>query len=239
MVYRLVIDPPPPETRRHLLTPEQSHYLFRVLRLSPGADLVAMDGRGQSWQARLEADALALEEALAENSELSLGVDLAVALPKGNVLEEILRPCAELGVRGIYPILSQRTLLNPSDQKLDRWRRILTEAAEQCERQWTPQLFSPQPWPEFLAHPREHTAHFLCLARRPCPSLTGALRRRLAEAQPQALTLAVGPEGGWTDAEIQEALDQDWEAVSLGSRILRAATAPIVALAQVCALLEP
>ncbi|MFN5514611.1 MAG: 16S rRNA (uracil(1498)-N(3))-methyltransferase [Cyanobacteriota bacterium] len=239
MVYRLVIDPPSPESQRHTLTPEQSHYLFRVLRLSPGASLVALDGRGRSWRARLEAKALALEEVLVENRELSLGVDLAVALPKGNALEEILRPCAELGVRDIYPILSQRALLKPSDQKLTRWRRILTEAAEQCERQWAPQLFAPQPWQEFLAGSRENTAHYLCVPRHSCPSLTGALCRRLTEAPPQSLTLAIGPEGGWTDAEVQVALDQGWEAVSLGPRILRAVTAPIVALAQVCALLDP
>ncbi|MEB3174769.1 MAG: 16S rRNA (uracil(1498)-N(3))-methyltransferase [Cyanobacteriota bacterium] len=239
MVYRLVIDPPSPESQRHTLTPEQSHYLFRVLRLSPGASLVALDGRGRSWRARLETDALALEEALSENRELRLGADLAVALPKGNALEEILRPCAELGVRDIYPILSQRALLKPSDQKLDRWRRILAEAAEQCERQWVPQLLPPQSWSEFILHPRENSAQYLCVARCPGPTLTGALRRRLIEAPPQALTLAIGPEGGWTEAEIRNALERGWETVSLGPRILRAATAPVVALAQVCALLDP
>ena len=119
------------------LTPEQHHYLCRVLRLGAGDRFIAMDGQGHWWLAELGADASQAQvlEQLPIQHELPITVVLLVAMPKGNGMDDIVRQATELGVAAIVPILSDRTLLQPSPQKLDRWRRIAQEAAEQSERQ--------------------------------------------------------------------------------------------------------
>ena len=231
MVYRLVIAPP--SHSQVDLTPEQIHYVKRVLRLQDGDRLVAMDGQGQSWRGRLQGQQLYLEESLQERTELPLTVALMVALPKGNGFEEIIRPCTELGVTLFIPVLSERTLLKPSPQKCDRWQKIAMEAAEQSERQWVPRILEPQP----LAAAFEQFANgkkYLCVTRQAAPTLYSCL----IASPPEPLVIAIGPEGGWTETEIQQAIALDYQPVSLGKRILRTVTAPTVALALVAALWE-
>ncbi len=116
------------------LTREQQHYLNRVLRLQAGDRFIAMDGRGHWWLAVLEAQETGLiasiTEEIAVNRELPVEVTLMAALPKGNGFDDVVRQATELGVASIVPVTSDRTLLKPSDQKVDRWRRIAAEAAE-------------------------------------------------------------------------------------------------------------
>ena len=99
-----------------------------------------MDGSGQTWLAQLDQDQANLLNPLTESGELSTQVTLLVALPKGSGFEEIIRPCTELGVSHFIPVISDRTLLKPSPQKLERWQRIAQEAAEQSERQRVPTI---------------------------------------------------------------------------------------------------
>ncbi|MGB8691495.1 MAG: 16S rRNA (uracil(1498)-N(3))-methyltransferase, partial [Microcoleus sp.] len=129
------------------LTPEQQHYIHRVLRLNQGDRFIAMDGRGHWWLAVLEAQETGLiasiTEEIAVNRELPVDVTLMAALPKGNGFDEVVRQATELGVASIVPVTSDRTLLKPSAQKVDRWRRIAAEAAEQSERQFVPRILEP------------------------------------------------------------------------------------------------
>jgi 16S rRNA (uracil1498-N3)-methyltransferase len=239
MVYRLVVDPAQIQGAHLTLEPQQSHYLWRVLRLTDGDRLLVLDGRGQSWWGQIEGKTVVLGAEQEENNELAIPVNLIMALPKGNGLEEILRPITELGVQQIFPLLSERTLLRPSAPKLSRWRRILQEATEQCERQQVPQLHHPQGWADCLPQlPPPPHRRYLCVTRYTCGSLWQILSLQLEQELVTGITLAIGPEGGWTAGEIQQALAAGFEPVSLGPRILRTLTAPIVALAQVSALLE-
>ncbi|TAG52006.1 MAG: 16S rRNA (uracil(1498)-N(3))-methyltransferase, partial [Oscillatoriales cyanobacterium] len=129
------------------LTKEQQHYLNRVLRLQAGDRFIAMDGCGHWWSAILEVQETGLfasiTEEIAVNRELPVAVTLIAALPKGNGFDEVVRQAAELGVASIVPVTSDRTLLKPSTQKVDRWRRIAAEAAEQSERQIVPTVYEP------------------------------------------------------------------------------------------------
>ncbi len=236
MVYRLVIAPP--LDAQVDLTPEQIHYVKRVLRLQDGDRLVAMDGQGQSWRGRLQGDQLWLEEALQEMTELPLTVALMVALPKGNGFEEIIRPCTELGVTMFIPVLSERTLLKPSPQKCDRWQKIAMEAAEQSERQWVPRILEPQPLATALEQFAEGKADgqkYFCVTRQSAPTLYSCL----IASRPPSLVITIGPEGGWADAEITQAIALGYQPASLGKRILRTVTAPTAAMALVAALWEP
>ncbi len=235
MVYRLVIDPEQITQNWVTLALTQRHYLQRVLRLRTGDRLLVMDGRGRVWLAQLEQDQVQLLQPLQESSELTVSVNLLVALPKAQGFDELIRPCTELGVQTLQPIFSERTLLKPSLLKLNRWQRIATEAAEQSERQLVPQVCPPIPLDQALVDLKNATyPRYLCVTRRDCPSLMASL----PSSPPDQIVIATGPEGGWTEKEIKQAIAVGFEPVSLGRRILRAITAPTVAMAQVSAYIE-
>ena len=238
MVYRLAITPQQRQTDRVLLTPKQHHYVFRVLRLNVGDRLIVLDGQGQVWLGSILPEQVQIIEPLEEDRELPLAVTLATALPKGNGMDEIIRPCTELGATQFQPILSHRTLLKPSQQRQQRWQRIATEAAEQSERRWIPPVRSTATWADYLATLPPATAdchYLLCVTRHKCPGLGAYLKKAPLISQ---LVIATGPEGGWTASEIDQALTAGFELVSLGKRVLRAITAPTTALAQVVVMAE-
>jgi 16S rRNA (uracil1498-N3)-methyltransferase len=215
------------------LTLEQQHYLGRVLRLGQGDRFVAMDGVGGSWLAELgHSGQAAIVEALTVHTELPLAVTLMIALPKGNGFDEVVRQATELGVACIAPVISDRTLLQPSPQKLDRWRRIAQEAAEQSERQLVPTLLDPIPFSTAL--PSSTPNSYICVTRQ----IASPFLDRLLLTQSKSLTVAIGPEGGWTEAEVAQAIAAQFEPVTLGARILRTVTAPIVALSLIAATQE-
>ena len=264
-LQRVAIAPSQQRGNQLYLNDAQTHYLGRVLRLQAGDRFIAMDGQGTWWLAIWQGTAIALivHEILA-TTELPIPLVLMVAMPKGNGMDEIIRQTTELGVSEIWPILSDRTLLQPSPNKLSRWQRIATEAAEQSERQLIPKIHPPQPWHAALEtlqaatddssdHASENhalenhalesqeraIAAFLCTARQGLllrDSLSQVLRQTVSPTQ---VVVATGPEGGWTEAEIEQAIAHSFIPVSLGGRILRAITAPIAATVLVAHYLEP
>ncbi|MGB7891907.1 MAG: 16S rRNA (uracil(1498)-N(3))-methyltransferase [Microcoleus sp.] len=248
------------------LTREQQHYLNRVLRLQAGDRFIAMDGRGHWWLAVLEARETGLfasiTEEIAVNRELPLEVTLMAALPKGNGFDEVVRQATELGVASIVPVTSDRTLLKPSAQKVDRWRRIAAEAAEQSERQIVPTILEPVSF-DVAAKDCGQKYRYICVARGEnrhlwdcligsfdppqLPLIRGEqefdppqtpLIRGEQDGGELSIVIAVGPEGGWTEGEVERAIEWGFETVSLGSRILRAVTAPIVALSLIGSVFE-
>ncbi|MCU0569193.1 MAG: 16S rRNA (uracil(1498)-N(3))-methyltransferase [Oculatellaceae cyanobacterium Prado106] len=225
------------------LTASQQHYLSRVLRLRPGDRFIALTGRDGWWLSELTTDpgvALRLE-AIAIQTELPVSVTLLIGLPKTG-MEDVVRQATELGVDQIVPILSDRTLLKPSPQKQERWQRIVQEAAEQSERQIIPVVQPPQSWPSALqTWTPEQASCYLCEARGELPHLLTCLKTYFGEApQPpssaRAIVVATGPEGGWTPGEVEGAIAAGYQPVSLGAPILRAITAPLVALSLIAAV---
>ncbi|AFY77277.1 RNA methyltransferase, RsmE family [Pleurocapsa sp. PCC 7327] len=236
MVYRLVIDSAQQQNEKIHLTSQQQHYLSRVLRLRKDDRFVAMDGRGKSWVARLVGTSAQIIEPLSESTELPIAVTLMTALPKGNGFEEIVRCCTELGTMAFMPTISDRTLLNPSTNKLERWRKIATEAAEQSERQIVPVVLEPIDFAKALIEVDDlETDRYICVTRIEANHLLTYLREKPPKNN---LVIATGPEGGWTEAEVKGAIAAGFAPVSLGRRILRAITAPIVAVSVVAASVE-
>ena len=257
MLQRVVVELANVQSPTIVLTTEQQHYLTRVLRLNVGDRWIAMDGRGQSWLVALTPDSHAqIIEPIQHQTELPLAVTLVVALPKGNAFDEVARQATELGVSQIIPVISDRTLLHPSGQKLERWRRIMQEAAEQSERQIVPTLTDPISFQQHLQQINPISQAYLCTPRYAAPHLLACLAQfppemdwqhvspdtsRFDSPTPSSiptLSLAIGPEGGWTEAEIAQAIAAGYQLVSLGDRILRAVTAPIVALSLIAAVCE-
>ncbi|MDX2100670.1 MAG: 16S rRNA (uracil(1498)-N(3))-methyltransferase [Leptolyngbyaceae cyanobacterium bins.59] len=224
------------------LEPDQEHYLRRVLRLQRGDRFIAMDGQGHWWLTELivnspGSDGLTAKilETIAIETELPIPLTLVIALPKGNGFDEVVRQVTELGVTRIQPVISDRTLLQPGPQKLERWRRIAQEAAEQAERQTIPSLLDPIPFRDSLTPIAGQERRFFCATREKAPHLLDCLRDTAGMGE---VTIAIGPEGGWTEMEIQQAIAAAYQPVSLGQRILRAVTAPLMAAALVAAALE-
>ena len=219
------------------LTPDQQHYLMRVLRLQGGDRFVALNGEGALWLATLletgEQARLSVPESL---SAMPLGntgqpasqplpsITLAACLPKQG-FDEVVRQVTELGVDQIVPIISDRTLLRPSPNKLQRWRRIATEAAEQSERLTVPKVYDPIVLPQWLKQNVDGD-RFFCVARYTVPSLLSVC---LTAGHKKTL-IAVGPEGGWTKSEVEAAMLAGCQLVSLGVGVLRSVTASVVAV---------
>ncbi|XGV99053.1 MAG: 16S rRNA (uracil(1498)-N(3))-methyltransferase [Leptolyngbya sp. BL-A-14] len=251
-LQRLVITPEQLQQGQIHLAPSQQHYLQRVLRLGSGDRFIAMDGQGHAWLASLRAiDALEPQadvlEPIDSHTELPVRITLVAALPKGNGFDEVVRQATELGVDHILPVLSDRTLLHPSSQKLERWQRIANEAAEQSERLCVPRVAVPTSFAEHIQQvcqpPEAMAKKYLCVARGTSPHLLECLQSaeclpEQAELPAASIVLAIGPEGGWTESEIASAITAGYQPVSLGSRILRAVTAPLVALSLVAAVWE-
>jgi 16S rRNA (uracil1498-N3)-methyltransferase len=225
------------ENQRVILTPQQLHYLGRVLRLRDGDRFIVMDGKGKSWLAKLDNQQAYLLEELQSTTELPLSITLMMALPKGNGFDDIIRACTEIGVSYFLPVISDRTLLNPSPQKLQRWQRIAVEASEQSERIIVPTVFNPVSFTTAIS--QQTTAHcYICEARGDnYPHLSKLILNQDFSQTPEIL-IAIGPEGGWTQNELDLAIDSGFKVVSLGKRVFRAITAPIVAVSLIAAITE-
>lgn len=238
-LQRVAIAPSQIRATQLYLTADQYHYLRRVLRLQAGDCFIAMDGGGQGWLAQVMAPepVATLLQPMGAANELPVPISLWMALPKGNGMDDVVRQSTELGVHEILPLLSDRTLLQPSPQKLDRWRRIAREAAEQSERQVIPTILEPQSWQNALSqNSLDQGANYICEARQAAPLLLDVLTQQAPMLSP--IRLATGPEGGWTEMEVEQAIAHQFQPVSLGSRILRAVTAPVAALALIAQVLE-
>ncbi|MDA0716885.1 MAG: 16S rRNA (uracil(1498)-N(3))-methyltransferase [Cyanobacteria bacterium] len=215
---------------------QELHYLTRVLRLHPGDRFAVVDGAGKLWTALLgPVNHAQLEQAIGsplafEHPPAPL-LQLAVALPKRDA-DVLFRMACELGMDRFTPLQAERSVASDS-LKLERTEAILREAMEQCERLWQPQLESLRPAAELLGGqpPGGPGRGLLCTTRRPGLALLAQALEGLVSplGASELLTVAIGPEGGWTPAEEALAFAHGWQAVSLGSTILRCSTAAVTA----------
>jgi 16S rRNA (uracil1498-N3)-methyltransferase len=172
----------------------------------------------------------------------ALPITLVVSIFKFEGMEWEIEKATELGAAAISPVIARRSdkhLANAAGKRVERWRRIAHEAAQQSRRSDVPIIYEPEQLAARVRIPSEATRIVLAEQER-----STTLRAVVAEAvenaknQMPAIEMAFGPEGGWAPEE--EALfdANGWRAASLGPRILRAETAAIAALAVVASFLE-
>lgn len=220
-----------------ILEAQESHYLERVLRYRPGDRLALVDGVGQLWTALLEPERrLRLEQPpqvpLRKEAPFTPPLELAMAVPKREA-DLVWRMATELGADRLQPLLAARGIAGERCP-LDRWRGIVREATEQCERLWQPLLEFPCEAGAWLARPATGIA-LLATTRRDALPLCSQRLRQLADGASHSelaagIRLAIGPEGGWCPEEEERAEAAGWHPVSLGGSILRTATAAVVGL---------
>ncbi len=220
------------------LEPQEGHYLERVLRYRPGDRLALVDGLGRLWTAVLEPGRrLRLEQAperpQQREAPTTLPLELAMAIPKRDA-DLVWRMATELGADRLQPLLAERGV--PGERcPLERWRGIVREATEQCERLWHPQLASPCGAGSWLGRPAPGIT-LLATTRRDALPLCSQRLQDLAEGASvtdlaAGVRLAIGPEGGWSPGEEERAEAAGWHPVSLGESILRTATAAVAGVA--------
>ncbi len=213
------------------LDPEQAHYLVRVLRLRSGQTLRGFDGLGSEW-------ALTVVEVGPRRGSVTLGarlrqepppkrLALASAWLKGSAMDMVVQKATELGASDVYPLHTERSNVRVDEQrqsnKLAHWQRIAISASEQSTRLHVPVVHAPRTLSALLADPPTPRCLFLDLAAAPLD----------AGPQPEPLTLLVGPEGGWSDAERAAAREAGATFAGLGDLVLRAETAPLAVLAAI------
>jgi 16S rRNA (uracil1498-N3)-methyltransferase len=234
--HRFVVSPDAVQGGRVRFPAAIARQMRRVLRLSPGDCVAAFDGTGAEYKVALlslrdEGATGEIREEKLRHTEPKLKITLCQALLPREKFELVLQKATELGVASFVPLATERSLVPTralDAGRLERWRRIIQEAAEQAGRSQVPTLADPsslaeavtsQPKPALLAWEYETE---LSIRR-----ALGGLEERLRGGP---LTLLVGPEGGFSEAEAAAARDAGAITVSLGPRTLRAETAgPVLA----------
>lgn len=207
------------------LSAEDARHAAKVLRLRPGDEIAALDGKGGRFRARLgENGAVEILETLPAN-EPRLRLTVYQGVPKADKLELLAQKLTELGVSRLVPVEMERSVRH--FEKVERLRKIAREAAKQCRRALPMEIAEPMAWDEAV---RDMQKRALLVA--PWEEAEGG---RLTELSPcEDIGLLIGPEGGIAAREIAES---GAKTVTLGSRILRAETAAIAAAAIVMAVM--
>jgi len=218
------------------LPPDLARRLATVLRLKRGDRVLLADGRGRDYEVEITAltprsGSAAVVVERPSPPEPRVDVVLYQSLVRPQRFELILEKGTELGVARFVPLLSGRAQVKTESgsQRADRWRRIVTEAAEQCGRGRVPAVDPPLAFAQAV-----RTAPGLRLLpweEERSLGLRSCLRA--ARPKPAAVSVFIGPEGGFSDEEAALAREAGCVAVSLGPRILRSETAGIVAAALV------
>jgi 16S rRNA (uracil1498-N3)-methyltransferase len=235
-MHRFFLPPDHITGQRVTFPKETAHQILHVLRLGEDDQVAVLDNSGVVHHVRLQVDSPTssvwgmIFETQPVRSEPKTHLSLTFGLSNREKVEWILQKGTEVGVSGFYPFFSSRTLVKPaslSPKKLERWERIIKEAAEQSGRGRLPVL---HPAKDLAGTYLEATMdHDLCLIAYEAAEETAL---RLADAldgfSGTSIALFIGPEGGFSEEEVQLGLDAGCQVISLGARILRMETAAIV-----------
>lgn len=206
---------------------------LNVLRVKNTEEIVLFNGNGKSYPALPEvlekrrASVRILREEATDN-ESPLNITLVQAVSAAERMDFTLQKSVELGVAEIRPVISERCVVRLSGERAEkrvaRWQEIVVSACEQSGRNIVPKVLPLTTYAQALQQlPQETTKLLMSLNR----------AQKLSDVQPQSgkVVFMVGPEGGWTEKEEQQAYDAGFQSVTLGKRVLRTETASLAAIA--------
>jgi 16S rRNA (uracil1498-N3)-methyltransferase len=245
MLPRFFVPDLDPSAGAAALPAEEARHLTRVLRLGAGDEIAVFDGRGHERRARVTTavrDRVQVEllDAIAPAPEPPVPITLVQAVLKGDSMDAVVRDATMMGAASIEPIVTARTIGRrqaiESGRASDRWTRIAVSSAKQCGRATLPLIGSERPLSDWLAHGGAGLK--LILVEPSAASGAESSLRLLETRAPAALSLLVGPEGGWAPEERHLAEAAGCLPVTLGGLTLRAEAVPLAALAIVRFVLE-
>lgn len=214
--------------------PEAVAHHISVLRLAPGTLITLFNGEGGEYSAVLDQVekrrvSAEIKTHTAREAELPFGITLAQALPEASKMDWIIEKAIELGVTAIQPLAAQRCVVRLSaeraEKKLAHWQAIIASASEQCGRNHLARLGELQDYKQWITQQDMHRR--IILTPRAEQSLADWARHQ----SPQAVTLVIGPEGGLSEAEEDQAIRHGALPLAMGPRILRTETAGLAAVA--------
>jgi 16S rRNA (uracil1498-N3)-methyltransferase len=213
-----------------------AHYLTRVLRISTGQPICLFNGDGHDYAAEIVRPGktrviIDVKTRLPAARESKLRITVVQAISRGERMDQTLQKCTELGAQDFQPLFSERVEVKLRSEKLEKrmkhWQGVVVSACEQSGRAIVPRVLEPLDFGQWLYQP---TPGFrLVLA-------PGAERSLAGMEIPGPLELAVGPEGGFSDVELDLMAGRSVQPVSLGPRVLRTETAAPAAVAVLQAL---
>ena len=215
---------------QHELPETQAHYIGRVLRHAVGDAVQLFDGSGQEYRGELievgkKSVRVELTEQFSGLDESPLRVHLGQGLSRGERMDWAIQKATELGAAEITPIVSERCEVRLKDERADKrmshWRQVAISACEQCGRSVLPRIHPPLLLADWLKQIDAELKLVLHPAAEPLQS----------HAKPGTLAFLIGPEGGLSEVEVQQATGAGFHPARLGPRVLRTETAPVVALA--------
>ncbi len=214
---------------------QTTHHMRNVLRLSTGHVVSVFDNSGKEYEGEIvemkpDRAKVKVHRAIAPQVESPLKVTLAQSLIKGNSFERLIALCTELGAARFVPVFSSRTEARLSRtraaDKIERWERIVQEASAQCGRVRVPGVDMPLDLKGLLS--KKHEGAKIVLWER---GGSGQLEKILEEeGNIEHVTLLAGPEGGFEQAEVKQAMEAGFHIWGLGPRTLRAETAGATAI---------
>ena len=206
---------------------------LNVLRVKNTEEIVLFNGNGKSYPALPEvlekrrASVRILREESTDN-ESPLNITLVQAVSAAERMDFTLQKSVELGVAEIRPVISERCVVRLSGERAEkrvaRWQEIVVSACEQSGRNIVPKVLPLTTYAQALQQLPQETAKLLMSLNR---------AQKLSDVRPQSgkVVFMVGPEGGWTEQEEQQAFDAGFQSVTLGKRVLRTETASLAAIA--------
>lgn len=220
---------------RFMIEGEEFSHLVHVMRKKEGDELRIVDGRGNAYDARLDeikkktASGI-ISKTYPHHNEPPLKLILAVGVLKNpSKFDFLVEKTTELGVHEIIPMATERTI--PSHAKIDRWQKLALAAMKQSGRSFLPHVHEMQPFSDVLTHHSSHAMKLIAHER----SIEGFhLKKKPVDVR--SMIMLVGPEGGFSDDEMYQAVAAGFIPWYLGERRLRTETAAIVISAM--ALLE-
>jgi 16S rRNA (uracil1498-N3)-methyltransferase len=212
------------------------HQIIHVLRMHSGEVVEVLDGKGSIYRVQIKIDIDQKDifgkilEKTPVTTEPKISITLCFGMTSRDKVEWILQKGTEVGISQFFPFISSRSLVQSTDlseKRIMRWERIIREAAEQAHRGRLPSLLSPKDYMDCLKIVSDQ--HDLSLiAWEAAETAAGSLRESVRNFDGSKVALFVGPEGGYSDGEIETAKKYGCRVVSLGERILRMETAALV-----------
>jgi len=218
-----------------LLTGRESHHALHVLRVRPGEKVTVLDGEGLVRECQVSEsarDKLVLK--ILEKRQippLPCHITLAQAIPKGKLFESILQKATELGAARIVPLLTQRTVARMDEEeggrKVEKWRLVVIEAVKQCGSAWLPRVEPPMTIEQFLSTTSTAELPLVGSLREDAqhPRIHFEAFERKHRRKPKSVSVAIGPEGDFTDEELSSLQSAGALPITLGPLVLRTETA--------------
>ena len=218
---------------RIVLTGEEHRHLSRVLHHRVGERIIVVDGAGLAVDAEIvslqrERTELRVLKKMRRYGESFTQITLAAAVPKGSRFDWIVEKATELGVVEIVPMHTERTETEAKAAKIARWQRLALAAMKQCCRSYCPTVRPLATFAEVCRQSREFDVGLIAHE-----AGGDVLRSLMGALPPRKILVCIGPEGGFTEDEIEAALACGAQTLGLGPRRLRADTAALAAVAKI------